>query len=80
MPPAVTRNSIHICATQYSFVPSNSKNRAVFPPQNGVKRLVSSAVCEVGTGFLCIIYVNARHQKANNCEMSTEGLVYGTEC
>jgi len=80
MPPALTRNSIHISASQYSFVPYNSKNRAVFPAQNGVKPLVSSTVCEVGTGFLCIIYVNARHQKANNWEMSTEGLVYGTEC
>ena len=80
MPPALTRNSIHISATQYSFVPYNSKNRAVFPPQNGVKRLVPSAVCEVGTGFLCIMYVNTRHQEANNCETSTEGLVYGTKC
>jgi hypothetical protein len=80
MPPTLTRNSIHISATQYSCVPYNSKNRTVFPPQKGVKRLVSGPVCEVGTGFLCIIYVNARHQKANDCETSTEGLVYGTKC
>jgi hypothetical protein len=79
MPAALTRNDTHISATQYSFVPYNSKNRAVFPSQNDVKRLVSSTVCEVGTGFLCIIYVNAGHQKANNCETSTEDPVYGTE-
>jgi hypothetical protein len=83
---------IYICLlleqeTVYTFPPHNIhvvriilKNRAVSLPQNGVKRLVSRAVCEVGTGFLCIVYVNARHQKANNCEMSTEGLVYGTKC
>ena len=80
MPPALTRNGIHISATQYSCVLCNSKNRAVFPPQNGVKRLVSSAVSEVGNGFLCIIYVNVRHQKANNCETSIEGVEYGTKC
>ena len=80
MPPAVTRDNIHISDAQYSCLPYNSENRAVLLPQNCVKRLVSCAVCEVGTGFLCMIYVNVRFQKVNNCEPSTEGLVYGTKC